>query len=142
MKGVQCTISFTASQSTISLSFSDFKPGTISNMEQITYTITGNAVSKTQDIILVRMDDTFNGIEVQSEMGGYSTVAGNAHLESSNAGYVTISTVDTGIANKVTDSGDGLLLDGNFPISYRANITQTQPAGQQTRTVIVTFAHH
>lgn len=133
------SISFTADQSSLNLTFLSFRKGATTDTAQVTYTLSGNDVNRMQDLILVRMDAEIPGINLQVQAGPYSKRAGNASLVPSKSGFVNLSTTDTGLANKTIDGSDGKILDGTLTMSYRAELTEDQTAGQRIVIVTVSF---
>lgn len=136
----QTAIDFTTDQSSFSLSFTAVTSGSGTNTVDVTYTIMANDVVRVDDVVLARLDDLFPDIHFQGKFGSYSKKGGNASLVASQAGFVTITTSDTSLVDKVVDDGDGKLIDGSFIITYQAKAIQDLAAGEHVRTLTVTFA--
>ena len=135
----QSAISFTSSQSSFDLTLSAFTTGSASETAQISYSVTANDVGRIQDVVMVRMDVLMDGIALESRLDSFSSRGGNAHLVSRGSGFSTLNTFDQGVADKVTDQGDGKIVDGDMILSYRARATADLAAGQHEATVTVTF---
>jgi len=135
----QSAITFTSAQSSFNLTLADFSNGSISDTAQIAYSITANDVGRIQDNVMVRMDVLMDGIALEARMDSFSARGNEAHLVSKGSGFVTLNTFDQGVADKVTDQGDGKIVDGDMILSYRARAAADLAAGQHEATVMVTF---
>ena len=133
----QPAIDFTSDQSSFALGFSDFKKGAATNAVDVTYSIMANDVVKTDDVVLARLDDLFPNIDFRARFGAYTERGGDATLVASQSGFATVGTADISLAKK---EGSGKMLDGTFVISYQAQALEDQPAGEEVRTLTVTFA--
>ena len=132
----QTAIVFMADQSSFTLSFTDFKRGARTNTVDVTYTVQANDVTRADDVVIARLDSLFPNIGFQGQFGSYVEKGGNATLTPSQSGFVTLGTSDVGLAKK---SG-GKMLDGTFIVTYQAEALEDQAAGEELRTLIVTFA--
>ena len=103
----QPAIDFTADQTSFTLTFSDFKKGSTTNTVDVTYSIMANDVVRLDGVILGKLDDLFPSIDFQVDFGSYTKKGGNAHLVESASGFVTMTTSDTPLANKVIENGGG-----------------------------------
>jgi hypothetical protein len=92
------------------------------------------------DLVMARVDQDLPGIVFQAQMGPYAKKSGDASLTPSGPGYVNLTTVDKGLADKAVDSGGGTTIDGTTSITYRASASEDLRAGQQMATILVTFA--
>ncbi len=135
----QSAITFTSSQSSFNLTLSDFAAGSVSDTAQIAYSVTANDVGRIQDNVMVRMDVLMDGIALETRMDSFSSRGTQAHLVSKGSGFVTLNTFDQGVADKVTDQGDGKIVDGDMILSYHARAMADLAAGQHEATVTVTF---
>ena len=132
-------ISFTADQSSFTLTFSDFVDGAVSDIGSVTYSIQANDVQRTQSVVLGRLDSLFSGIVLEGDFQTYTKNAGNASLVQSQSGFLAINTTDVGLADKVIDAGSGRNMNGTFTIGYRARATQDLEAGNQVQMLTITF---
>ena len=132
-------LNFSSDTPSFMLSFSDFTSGSVSDTATVTYTISANKVKRDNNVVLAHLDSLFTGIDVEADMGPYTKVGGNASLVEVQAGYVVIPTSDVGLANKIKDKGSGKVVEGNFPITFRAVATEDLAAGNETVTLVVTF---
>lgn len=134
----QTAVSFTADQTSFVLEFPDFKKDAVTNSVSVSYSIQANEVLRTDDVVMARLDAAFDNIAFETRFISYADTAGNgdATLVSSQADFVAISTNDIGIARKE----GGQMLDGSFVVTYRAQALEDQPAGEEVRTLTVTFA--
>ena len=133
-------IDFTADRSSFTLTFSSFTAGSVTNSVDVTYSVMSNDVVRSNGVVTARLSDVFPGIDLLAQFGSYTKKAGNASLTAANSGFVTVPATDTGLADKVVDSGNGRLMDGSFVVRYQAKALQDQAAGGQLRTLTVTFA--
>ena len=132
----QTAIDFTADQSSLVLQFSDFKKNTVTNTMGVTYSIMANDVVRSDDVVSARLDEAFPDISFQASFGTYTERGGDASLSASQPGFTTVGAADTGLAKK----NGGKMLDGTFVITYQAKALEDQSAGEQVRTLTVTFA--
>ncbi len=128
--------SFTANESSFTLAFPDFKKNAVTNSVSVGYSIQGNEVLRTDDVVMARLDAPFDNIAFEALFVSYTPINGDATLVPSQADFVTIGTNDVGIARK----NGGKMLDGSFSVTYRAKALEDQPAGEEVRTLTVTFA--
>ncbi len=135
----QSAVSFTSSQSSFDLTLPDFSAGSISPTAEVGYSIIANDVGRIQDVVMAHLDVPIDGIALEVRLGSFSSNGEQSHLVSPGSGFVTLNTFDQGVADKVTDAGDGKIVDGNLTLQYRARLTQELPAGPHEATVTVTF---
>lgn len=136
----QSSIEFTADRSSFTLAFSDFKKDSTTNQEDVTYSVKANEVVRTDDVAVARLDDLFPNIAFQAQFVSYTKRGGNAQLVAAQPGWISITVQDTGIADKVRETGTGKLVDGTFVVRYQAQAIEDQAAGEHIRTLTVTFA--
>ncbi|MFA6600737.1 MAG: hypothetical protein WC352_00315 [Candidatus Omnitrophota bacterium] len=134
------SLDFTSDQSSFQLTFDNYRQGAVTNEVSVNYTFSGNSVTRMTDLVSARVDQDLPGINFQAQMGAFSKKSGDAVLVPSRSGFATLGTLDTGLANKVIQSGSGLIVDGTASITYRAAAAQNLSAGQHTVVIIVTFA--
>lgn len=136
---IQPALNYGSDHSTLDLIFPDFTNGAVTNAISVNYSLMANDVGRTQGVISGHLEQLIPGIDFQANVGSYSKQSGNASLVPASAGFVVVTTDETGLADKVVDEGDGKLVDGTLTITYRAVITGDQPAGQQTGMYTVSF---
>lgn len=133
------SLNFTSDQLSFNFTFPDFQKGSATNTAQATYTFSANDAGRMQSLVLARVDQDLPGIRFEAQMGSFSKTSGTAHLVSANPGFVPLTTSDIGLADKVIDEGDGRILDGTAPITYRAVATEDLTAGQHFAVITVSF---
>ncbi len=133
------SLNFTSDQLSFNFIFPDFQTGSVTNAAQATYAFSANDAGRMQNLVLARVDQELPGIRFEAQMGTFNKLSGNAHLVPIDPGFVPLTTSDTGLADKVIDEGDGRILDGTAPITYRAVATQDLTAGQQFAVITVSF---
>lgn len=133
------SLNFTSDQLSFNFTFPDFRNGSVTNTAQATYTFSANDAGRMQNLVLARVDQELTGVRFEAQMGPFTKTSGNAHLVPSHSGFVSLTTADTGLADKVIDEGDGLVLDGTASITYRAVATQDLTAGQRYAVITVSF---
>jgi hypothetical protein len=91
--------------------------------------------------INANLDFAYTDVDFKAQVGSYNRISGNADLAAANAGYVTIGTSNTAIANKDnTDAGtDGKILNGTLPVTYKAVATDNLPTGSQVHFLFITL---
>ena len=133
-------INFSSNPPSFTLTFPDFRTGARTNRVDVIYSVVANDVVRANDVVFAKLDDLFPNISLQARLGTYTKRSGNASLVAVSPGWVTVTTQDTGLANKVTDSGDGKMVDGTFGIGYQAEAIQDLVSGQHYQTLTVTFS--
>ena len=103
----QSSISFTSSQTSFQLTLPGYQNGTVSDAAAVEYQVMANAVGRLEDLVLIRLLSDMEGIAIESRMSQFSKTAGTARLVSNSSDYVTLSTVEVGLADKVIDEGEG-----------------------------------
>ena len=136
----QSSISFTSRQTSFQLTLPGYQNGLNSDPAFVEYQVMANSVGRLQNLVLIRLMSPMDGIAIESRMSQFSKTSGTAHLISNSSDYVTLSTVDAGVADKVIDEGDGRIIDGNLTLSYRARALRDLEAGNHEATLIVSFA--
>jgi len=136
----QSSISFTSSQTSFQLALPGYQNGMISDPATVDYQVMANAVGRLEDLVLIRLMSPMDGIAIEGRMIQFSKTAGTAHLVSNSSDYVTLSTADAGLADKVIDEGEGRIIDGSLMLSYRARALRDLEAGNHEATLIVSFA--
>ncbi len=133
-------IDFTSNRSSFTLNFSKFTRGVTTNTTDVTYTIKANNVVRTEGVVLAKLDDLFPNIALQAQLDSYTKNGGDAHLVATSNGFISVTTQEAGLANKVVDEGSGKILDGTFMIHYQAKALEDLAAGEHIRTLTVIFA--
>ncbi len=128
--------SFTANQSSFTLTFPDFKKNAVTNSVSVGYSIQGNEVLRTDDVVMARLDASFDNIAFEALFASYTANGGDATLAASQSDFIAVGTNEVGIVRKE----GGQMLDGSFVVTYRAQALEDQPAGEEVRTLTVTFA--
>jgi hypothetical protein len=137
---VPSTLSIAADTSNFTLTFSDFVSGAETNVQPVVYTVRGNNVTKTTGVVAGQLSDLFTGMDLQAKVGPYTKTSGNASLLASSGNFTSIlATSAVGLADRVLDSGSGKSINGKLPIDYKAVATQDLDAGDQTKTLTVSF---
>lgn len=135
------TLSLAASQSTIDLAFPQNAPGIETNSLTVTYSVKSNGMSQPDGspAVLAQLDSLFPGMELKASVGGFVKRSGNTELASAGSGFVDIQEAQTALLTKQNSSGDGHLLHGDFPVTYKAVARQALTAGDHSRQLILTL---
>jgi hypothetical protein len=133
------TFYITADISSLTLDFSDFISGAVSESIVVNYTVVANDARASTNVISASLNSAFQGMQLQAKFGTYVNNGGNARLTAKNANFVNIGTASLGLANKQRISGTGRLINGAFPITYQVRATQDLEAGSQSRVLTITF---
>jgi hypothetical protein len=145
--GHSCTVSvpdslsITADTTDITLTFTTYDAGSETNQKSVVYTVVANNMRQAdgQAAINVNLDSPFSGVDLKAKVGAYTKVAGNTSLAAANADFVTIGTDNVGVANKASSTGDGKILNGTIPITYKGVATADLPTGNETHLLFVTL---
>lgn len=135
------TLSLTASQNYIDLAFPQNAPGAETNSLTVTYSVKSNGMSQADgaSAVLAQLDSLFPGMELKASVGGFVKRSGNTELAPAGAGFVNIQDAQTALLTKQNSSGDGQLLHGDFPVTYKAVAKQVLTAGDHARQLILTL---
>ncbi len=135
------TLSLAASQDQIALAFPENAPGAETNSLTVTYSVKSNDMSQADgaSAVLAQLDTLFPGMELKAAVGGYVKRGGNTELVPSGAGFVSIQDSQTALLTKQNSSGDGQLLHGDFPVTYKAVARQALTAGDYARQLMLTL---
>lgn len=136
----QSSISFTSSQTSFQLTLPGYRNGLVSDAADVEYQVMANAVGRIEDLVLIRLLSPMDGIALESRMSQFSKISGTARLVSNSSDYTVLTTVDSGVADKVIDEGEGHIIDGSLILSYRARALRDLAAGNHQATLIVSFA--
>ena len=92
-----------------------------------------------QGLVQASLSAEFPNMVFQADVGSYSKNLGNASLTESSAGFVSIGTVVSDLCDRTIDSGNGKVLGGSIPITYKAVATSDLDAGSSARTLTITL---
>jgi len=135
------TLSFAASQSSIDLAFPQNAAGVETNSLTVTYSVKSNGMSQADGApaILAQLDSLFPGMELKASVGGFVKRSGNTELAPVGSGFVNIQDAQTALMTKQNSSGNGHLLHGDFPVTYKAIANESLSAGDHSRQLILTL---
>ncbi len=139
---VPSIMSIAADTGSFTLTMPGFASGSESDTKTIVYTVQSNDIQQGDDatVIDAAIDFAYDRIDLKAQVGSYTKTAGNTELQAASAGYVTIgagsNTVLAKKANTTADS-DGRVLQGTFPVTYKAVATADLSAGDQTHILYV-----
>lgn len=138
---VPSSLSLAGSQSAIDLAFSDNVGGAQTNDLTVTYTVKANGMSQPDGsaAVTAQLDDEIPGIDFKAVVGGYQKQSGNTELGAIAAGPVLLRSSQTVLAAKKNSSGDGRLLDGVLPVTYRAQAREVLQSGTYARQLTLTL---
>ena len=128
---VPAVLSIEASTADISLTFADYKSGSNSSTQDVTYTVSCNNMLQADGNLALKgkLDGLFTDIDFKADPGAYNKLGGNTELVEVASGYITVDTTDTTLANKGNSTGDGKVLNGTIPVTYQATATADLAAG-------------
>jgi hypothetical protein len=136
-------LSIAADTSAFTLTFADNVSGAETDTKTVVYTVESNDMGQADGsaAINANLDFAYTDVDFKAQVGSYGRISGNTDLAAANAGYVTIGTSNTAIANKDnTDAGtDGKLLNGTLPVTYKAVATGDLPTGSQVHFLFITL---
>jgi hypothetical protein len=129
-----------ADKSSITLKMQDFSRNSLSNEESVTYVVAANDVTLSRNVVMVKLDDRFENVELQVKFLQYERLHGNASLVAAKASWLNVRHKrGRGVANKITHQGSGKLIHGRFDLKYRASAKKDLPSGEQLRNLTVTI---
>ncbi|MEI8345733.1 MAG: hypothetical protein WCG06_06650, partial [Candidatus Omnitrophota bacterium] len=135
------TISLSADTTNISLMFQDYLADSVTDTKTVFYTVKANNLNKTTGVISAKLDTLFTNVEFSADPGAYTLLSGNAKLEESASGYITVDTAGVNLMNRTTVSGNGKSTRGSFPVTYQAKALQDLSADYNpTQALTITFA--
>jgi hypothetical protein len=128
--------------SAFTLTMQDFVAGSSSDTYTSLYIFksNNNRAADGATVVYAHLNNAFDDIQLFANVGVYVKQGGNASLMEVTAGEVEILTTATDLAKKVIDSGNGKILRGQMPITYRATAATDLQSGNQSRTLTVTFS--
>lgn len=137
-------LSITDNTGPFTLVFNNFREGTNSTPEVVTYTIQANqmAAGTLTGAISANLSDLFTEINLKADVDSYTNAGdpGFASLSESSGGDIVVGNVSTNLANKTPGTGQGdACLDGTLSITWKATLTKDHPGGSETRIVTVTL---
>jgi hypothetical protein len=130
---------FQADTQNFTLTFSDFIPGSVSDTRVVTYSVKANNVSKSAGVIQAQISGLPEGVDLQANPGAYIKRGGNASLRPATSDFFALASAIATLYNRITDSGDGKVLLGSFPVAFRANARSYLSAMTVTPALTVTF---
>ena len=135
------SLAIETSQSEIRLAFEENAAGAQTNETTVHYQVRSNGMSQADGATAVtaQLDDSLEGMEFQAMAGSFSRTGGNTELTPINAGYANISASTTPLMAKNNSTGDGRLLAGSFPVTYKAVALQAMASGTHTRQLVLTL---
>lgn len=138
---VPSTLNLASSQQNIDLNFPGTQPGTETNAFIVSYTVDSNGMSQSDGnpALLAQLDSLIPGMNIRASMGNFSRTHGNTELAAVSSDFITIGSNTTVLAQKANSSGNGHLLRGNFPITYKAVADTELISGNYTRQLTVTL---
>lgn len=137
-------LSISADASSFTLPFQDYiTTGEESWAQTVIYTVQSNNMRQADasPAINANLDFAYDRLELKAEVGAFSKTSGNTEIAAQAAGFVTVGTNNVTLAKKTgsTIGGDGKLLNGSIPITYKAVATDNVPSGDQTHTLYITL---
>jgi len=132
-------LKFSGETSSINLAFPDSIAGSETNVQSVNYSVKTNNLLKQNGVIQAKLDSPFDSIDFKASPGGYVKTGGNASLVAANSGYVTVSTESVNLYNKQTDEGTGKIVEGNFPISYKALALSDLAPSNTSRNLVISI---
>ncbi|OGW72151.1 MAG: hypothetical protein A2Y02_03490 [Omnitrophica bacterium GWA2_52_12] len=138
---VPTSLSLAASQRAIDLTFPENSPGVQTNSLTVSYGVRSNGMSQPDgsSAVSAQLDDVIPGVDFKAAVGVYQKRSGNTELNAFSGSEVVIGSAQTALAAKHNSSGDGRLLDGTLPVTYRAQARQTLEAGTYSRQLFLTL---
>ncbi len=138
---VPSSLSLAASQGQIQLAFPENRQGAETNTTTITYSVKSNGMSQPDGApaVLAQLDALFPGMDLRASVGPYVSRGGNTELASLNSGFVNIRNAQTALLAKQHSAGDGHLLYGDFPVTYKAVALESLMAGDYARQLTLTL---
>ena len=126
------------------LSFSNFLQGSLSDTHTVTYRIQANSANPGdfRAAVSAHLREPFRHAELQADVAGYRNLGppGFATLAESQAGFKTVETAGTPLADKRSGQGAGThCVDGEFTVVYRARLVSDSAEGTETASVVMTF---
>jgi hypothetical protein len=129
-----------ANKSSINLKMNDFSRNALSNEESVSYEVAANDATQSKNVVMVKLNDRFENIELQVKFLQYEKLHGNASLVAAKTGWLNVRHKrGRGVANKIMDQGSGKLIHGRFMLKYRATAKRDLPSGEQLRNLTVTI---
>ncbi len=135
------SLAISADTTDVVLTFSNYVKDSESTSQTVNYTVLSNNMRQADGAaaINVNLDALYDRVDLKAKVGTYTKVTGNTSLAAANADFVTIGTSNLGVALKTGSTGDGKILNGTLPITYKAVATADMPTGNQTHLLFVTL---
>ncbi len=138
---VPSSLSLIASQNAIDLTFPENSPGVQTNSLTVSYGVRSNGMIQPDgaSAVSAQLDDLIPGVDFKAVVGTYQKHSGNTELNALSGAEVVIGSAQTALAAKHNSSGDGRLLDGTLPVTYRAQARRALEAGTYNRQLFFTL---
>jgi hypothetical protein len=135
------TLSIKADVSAFTLTMRNFIAGSDSNTVTVNYTLrsTNNTAADGATLMKAKLNTAFGSIDFFADPGRYDKNGGNASLTEQQSGIIKILTTDTNLAKKTNVTGNGKIIRGVLPVSYKAIATADLDSQSQRRVLTVTF---
>lgn len=130
-----------ADQKDVNLLFSDYRSGSESNTETVSYRVMGNSLGQSDGapVVTAKLDGDFPNIDFQVRMGNYTKDGGNTELGPVSSNFISLNESETPIAKKNNSVGDGKVLKGQMAVDYKAVAKNSLIAGEYTKQLTLTF---
>lgn len=131
----------TADQPNMQLSFDHYLAGSETNSETVIYQVIGNNMAQSDGAaaLTAHLDGTFPDLDLSVQVGSYAKAGGNTELSAVSSQFIAIQESDTLIAKKSNSTGDGKLLKGQLPLTFKAIARANLQAGRHSRSLTLTF---
>ena len=123
------------------LTFNDYVFDTDSSVQLVTYLVKANnvALAATAGIVSAKISALVQGIDLKGDVGTITTETGDILLTETAAGFTTMGTSATDMADKgVTTGVQGGVLKGTVPITWKGTTTVDRKSGTDNVTLTVT----
>jgi len=116
-------------------------PGEGTDTHVVVYNVQANGMSQANgaSVVSVELNSTFEGLDLQASFGSFSDAGGNTELSAAHVGFVSIEDSAKVLANKDNSSGNGRILKGSFPISFKAVSKPGVEFGHHSRQLTLTI---
>lgn len=123
------------------LHFLDVLEGSTTQPHEVVYRLKANNVTLVNGVLSVQLDQEYTNVDLQADFVSYFNMNGNVVLEETNAGFTTIGTTSTPIANAKKLVTGGEMVHGQARVHYRGVATGNLSPGRETRQLTVTFTN-
>ena len=141
---VNNVLSISDTTGNFTLTFSDFEIGQETPTQLVTYRVKANNMTTgaLTGVVAAKLNALIYGVDLKGDPGAYANIgsSGNVPLSESGAGFITIGTLATNLADKAATTGNQQkVLNGNLPIIWKAVATQDLTSGSYPATLTVTL---